>query len=578
MEYRYGDSTLSPLTSNFLEFLRDAIDLSVLLLQADNRIAERKARIQSLRETADAQAQQVEAFVNKVMARIEEASTEPIDTPAGHCATQLRVVSAEVRRTTLQRIEGKVREEVSRLQAEDAAERAACAQAPAAMLVAQYPPETSPTLTRVLLGPSGVYELTRSAKAAFGLSWVLALEVPEGHFWSSIVRVEQLSPALEILAPAVSGWINKELKLRPLRIDKYIVTELTDDGETIRVRLRASPTDEQGFDLAVNIADKHLTVTRVGDPDAGEFVVQAEDEPKLLELIARARPSIESLKPRRLVQASFAGVALRELPTYAEFVESLILLMAPIVREISRHSPKTGELVLRRMLSDDRREEIFVTREALREKYEPLGEAIAKVFEPLELALIPQAPETPEEAAPESKLVRSELPPAMPPPMAVVAPVANQEPPAQPVVLSRHGIPINMALVNAFTTIADLLKDGKPDGAYRRFAELFSDPQFVTYRPEEQRRALRLMVLARKRPAKTDAAIEAHRAALGPLIALVEEWGAPLDYEMLGVAHLAVDDSAAAREAFETGLAIECAMDPDSEVCASLTRRLVALP
>jgi hypothetical protein len=39
MEFLYGDSTPSPLASNFLEFLRDAIDFGVFALHIDDEIA-----------------------------------------------------------------------------------------------------------------------------------------------------------------------------------------------------------------------------------------------------------------------------------------------------------------------------------------------------------------------------------------------------------------------------------------------------------------------------------------------------------------------------------------------------------
>ena len=53
MYYLFGDSTTAPFTSNVLEFLRDAIDFSVYVLEADQRIRAGKDRMDALRRRAE---------------------------------------------------------------------------------------------------------------------------------------------------------------------------------------------------------------------------------------------------------------------------------------------------------------------------------------------------------------------------------------------------------------------------------------------------------------------------------------------------------------------------------------------
>ena len=52
MEFLYGDSTPSPLTSNFLEFLRDAIDFGVFALHVDDEIATIRERARATGQAA----------------------------------------------------------------------------------------------------------------------------------------------------------------------------------------------------------------------------------------------------------------------------------------------------------------------------------------------------------------------------------------------------------------------------------------------------------------------------------------------------------------------------------------------
>ena len=49
-------------------------------------------------------------------------------------------------------------------------------------------------------------------------------------------------------------------------------------------------------------------------------------------------------------------------------VERLIATMAPVVQEIAARSQSPGELVLRRLLSGDRREEIFLSKARAEER------------------------------------------------------------------------------------------------------------------------------------------------------------------------------------------------------------------
>jgi len=66
VKYLYGDSTESELESNFLELLRDAIDFSVFVLQADERIKAGKAQIATLSEEATSELGRLEAFTDGV--------------------------------------------------------------------------------------------------------------------------------------------------------------------------------------------------------------------------------------------------------------------------------------------------------------------------------------------------------------------------------------------------------------------------------------------------------------------------------------------------------------------------------
>jgi hypothetical protein len=287
---------------------------------------------------------------------------------------------------------------------------------------------------------------------------------------------------------------------------------------------------------------------------------------KVRALAEKLLATLAELKRNRLLSASIDDEAFETQLTLTPFVERLVSLMAPFVHEIADRSLTQTELVLRRMLTDDRREEIFVTKASLREKYEGLGDRQRELFAPLGLEARARSRPPSEAPAGEPPPVRSELAPSRPPPP--LKPVAQTD--------GAEGAAKNQTLVVALKRIAGLAKDGSIDEAYREYAFLFTSQAFGIAPPDEQRQVLRLMVLA-KTPASSDAVLSAHRAAITCLKRLIEKQDDPVDYETLGVTHLALNDREAARQVFAAALARERVRNPGSELYGSLMKRMAAV-
>jgi hypothetical protein len=136
----------------------------------------------------------------------------------------------------------------------------------------------------------------------------------------------------------------------------------------------------------------------------------------------------------------------------------------------------------------------------------------------------------------------------------------------------------NEILGEAIKKILALARSGNIDDAYVAYRDLFSDPGFLSYRPEDQRQALQLMIHAKGMPTNpTPTMIEAHRAAIAPLTELVSVHREPGDHELLGMCHLMVGDVESAGKTFRAGLAIERERNPQSDLCGALTKRIASL-
>jgi hypothetical protein len=417
LSYLYGDSSQSALKSNFLEFLRDAMDFAVIALQSDARLALGRQRVEQLRKESAAESQRLARFIALITAAIEPADKGEPDSPTAQCAVRVVTLLSSAEQATNTVIEEQLSAEIARMENEEIATRKATAKALAELLVPHDPPETT-TATRVAL-EGGRYTGTRACSTPFGLSWIFEVAIDEQSLWSALVRIERLNPQLEIRAPSLSGWISKEVKVRPQRIEKLLVTELFDDGSNARVKLRGeAAAADSGFDLMID-ASRNLTMKRVGptdDASVGDFDVAEEDTEALVQLVQKLREKAAELPPRKLVSAAVDDIAFDLQPDYEDVVKRLIGAMAPMVRQISERSQTPHELVIRRLISEDRREEIFVSKATLREKYAGLGDAARAVFAPLALDPANARMPTAEYPPPQGALPRAELPKSRPPP------------------------------------------------------------------------------------------------------------------------------------------------------------------
>jgi hypothetical protein len=418
MHYRYGDSSTSPFTSNFLEFLRDSLDFAVYVLGADQRIRGTERRKDDLQRRTEVELQQLDGLKRVTLAAIESTPKGAPDSPVAECATRMASACEESVRSAGTGVREKLAEEISQAELEQTSEREGCVKALLTLLAAHTPPEASLVL-RLRLRETGAYEaLGEGAWPGIDLSWISELVIPDGHAFRQLLRIEDLHRDLEISAPDQTGWLKKEVKMRPQRLERHAISEASVDGSKMVLRLRTEPGGEIGFDFAWDADAESVAASRVvAGQDAvvaGPFDIEDEDKPKVIELCKAVREHLTTLKHERIKEAQLGDAEFGKLSKFVDTAERLVGYLAPFVHEIAKHSLEPDELVLRKQLADDRREEIFVSKTTLRQKYEHLPQDLRALFAPLGLqanlsrSLPPQA----QPAA----ATRAELPPSKPPP------------------------------------------------------------------------------------------------------------------------------------------------------------------
>ncbi len=444
--YLYGDATPSPLDTDYIALLRDVVDFSVEVLLCEARLKAASLHVTQLADRTEKDIVRAEAFAAEVGRTVDRMSVGDAESIAGRCAARLRQGAAEL-----------VRAEVDTARAAVQAERAGAAQAEAgervrwtAALETLFGRHTLPGATvSTSLRAEGAarYAAQLRCSTGSGFEWTMALAIPPSHALAQVLRIDRLVPRLEIDAPEEAGWMHKETKIRPQRFDRLHLAGLEVEPEATTLKLRASADGAgAGFDVTFRDEAPGIQLLRVREgsaaPDA-PYTPAGDNVAKLRALrdsVVALASELASHK-KSLARATFDGTPVAELDTPRALAERLVASIAPAIQEISKHSLARGELVLKRVLGDNHREELFVSKAEIDQKIASVPHALRQVFEPLKLGDTPAPPRTgllapspPESHAP--KPMQSYVPGKTPSPRSVGSlpppPGARPAPPPLP--------------------------------------------------------------------------------------------------------------------------------------------------
>ena len=389
MTYLFGDSTPSTLEIDYIQFLRDAFDCCIDVLRADERIAEGKVQLESLEKAAAADLEQVQQVAALVPRAFNGAPVGALESPAARCAAAILRSAAALAAATVSDVKGSVELAASKGAADAAEERRACAAALERLLIKHDLPGMKSELQVVFVG-AGHYVGRAHVSTGFGVSGTLELEIPRDHLFERILRLDRLAEKLDVQAPELGGWLHKEVKLRPQHLEKHHVVGLSVGaaGDTIRLRAGADGSGA-GFDVVFGPAPGSVRLLRVDDQnkrDGEPFVVESSTDVAKLQMMREkvvAAAMVLARHRRALVDVKIDGEPLANHPTPSLLAERLVAAMAPTVQEIASRSQSPGELVLRRLIGEARREEIFLAKQELVSKLEGLSAPNRAVFDPL---------------------------------------------------------------------------------------------------------------------------------------------------------------------------------------------------
>ena len=388
MSYLYGDSTLSKLEVNYIELLRDAVDCCVQVLLADQRIGEGAARTRRTPSTGRRPPRSRSCRTSATWCpkyrgcRVGEPASATARCLAAIVRSAADIVGAATAEAT-----ATLQSAVSRRDADAALERALVVRALETLLIKHDLPDMKSDADVGLVGGTR-YACRLRLATPFGLVALMEQERAGGA--PPRAGRPRRSPGR-----AAGGAGARDVRLAAQRGEaaRAAPGEAPPDrgfrrGAAGELRLRLGPDGAgSGYDIVFAEPGEPVRLVRVDEQQKREkpFEAQEADAAKLCALRDKVAAAVAELARHRtkILDAKLEGEALANHAQPSLLVERIIAQLVPEAREIAARSQSVGELVLRRALGGDRREEIFLSKQDLKAKLEPLNDRNRALFDGL---------------------------------------------------------------------------------------------------------------------------------------------------------------------------------------------------
>ena len=286
--------------------------------------------------------------------------------------------------------------EIAKREAAAAQERESCVKALETLVVKHDLPGAVSDMQLVLVA-GGRYAGRARMKTGFGLEALVDLEVPTATSSIGSCGVDRLMERLDVQAPEVGGWLHKEVKRRPQHLEKLHVTEFSGGAEGGVVKLRLGP-DGTGAGSTSCFRTRRRACACCASPirRTGRASSRSTSTTRTRGSCWRSTASSRRRRPSWRVTG---GVRRREGGRRGDTDARKADAAARAAdREDGAGRPGdrgalafAGELILRRLLAGDRREEIFLSKAELKQKLDPLNDANRGLFDPLWVSALPSA-------------------------------------------------------------------------------------------------------------------------------------------------------------------------------------------
>jgi len=209
--------------------------------------------------------------------------------------------------------------------------------------------------------------------------------------WAAPRKVGEFATGLDLMVGKKKSIFKRTTQPDAVRLDEHVVSgfDLSDDTAEIRVRRKVTdPTDAYVFQLQRTDEELLAVVDHPGEPESeAPTVLEPADRAHLERLWQLLRAGVADAlgHKQRLVSVELDGKDLFENAGPVPLIERVVKMIAPTVVEVAKRSPNPQELSLKVENDGGRREEIYLKKEELWSKLEPLADKEKQLFAPLAL-------------------------------------------------------------------------------------------------------------------------------------------------------------------------------------------------
>jgi hypothetical protein len=372
--YRYGDGSPFPLDENFIETLTAAVETCTNAFIPLTELDARRTKAKDTRREGDLE-----------NARLTDLEKSITGVPAAYTSPDLASVTPSIAQKLAtvckQTIAEAKRQIDARVQAVEA--QAAGNTSADAVLKALRPffgshqlPKSQWIMSWDVRGNEPHADAVATAgkiQASFTLS-------PEQ--FRGPIRVEQIAHG--VIVHMMRRGVFGKAKPAPVDLGKYVIVAFERTGADMTITLKENPhRASTGLRFAVSPQGATwVTISGAGDAEGEPNDLDTEDVAPIRQLADRAYAELKVLLQRRtLVDLSLGGRSIVDLDEPQAVPLELLAQLTPLSRSIRDKSRMSGELVLKKDIGDGRREELFVPRATLAQRFARLPYEYRRPFE-----------------------------------------------------------------------------------------------------------------------------------------------------------------------------------------------------
>ena len=393
MRFLYGDSAPFPLGYNFLATLEIFMTPATRSVQLEQESRETARHIEEAATARIKGLEALEQFHTVVMRAVQDTAQKvqhahALDYAArvaefasGYVDNHRRAASGASERETQQgRSENEKRTAEQRQQLE-------------VFLKAARLPVASTRYSLRLAGEGR--EARHHMSAVFdnpdGIQTVFKLDASRVPAWSMPRKVSEFVQGVELMVGVDKSWLRGTVTPKQVNVDEWIVTQVEMSDEAFELALRKKMTEKEMLHFKVVRSEAGLagTVDHPGHPGADQLngSLGGADLAQLDRVWQALRLALREVVEHKeqLVNVTLDGQAVFDGGLVIPFVVRLVAMFAPTVREIAKRSPNEHELSLKQENDGGRREEVYLRKDQLVSRLQPLSSTGREVFAPLGL-------------------------------------------------------------------------------------------------------------------------------------------------------------------------------------------------